>query len=79
MKEALKNVPCDEYVDVGLALGLDFNKIKEFKANYPNDVGMVWNEILQSWLDSSASHTWASLAKTLTDNDFLHFAQNFSL
>ena len=79
MKKALKNVTCDQYVDVGLALGLDFNKIKEFKANYSNDVGMVWNEILQSWLDSSSSHTWASLAQTLTDNDFPHVAQNFSL
>ena len=79
VKKALKIVSCDEYVDVGLALGLDFNKIKKFKANYPNDVGMVWNEILQSWLDSSASHIWTSLAKTLTDNDFPHLAQNFSL
>ena len=79
MKKALRIVPCDQYVDVGLALGVDFHKIKEFKANYPNDVGMVWNEILQNWLDTSSSHTWTSLAKTLTDNGFPHFAQNFPL
>ena len=79
MKKALKNVSCDQYVDVGMALGVDFNKIKEFKANYPNDVRIVWNEILQSRLDSSSFHTWASLAQTLIDNDFPHLAQNFSL
>ena len=79
MKKALRNVPFDQYVDVGLALGVDFNKMKVFKVNYPNDVEMFWNEILQSWLDSSSSHTWASLAQTLTDSDFPHFAQNFSI
>ena len=79
VKKALRNVPCDQYVDVGLALGVAFNKIKEFKANYLSDVGMVWNEILQSWLDGSSSCTWTSLAQTLTDNDFPHFTQNFSL
>ena len=79
MKKALRYVPCDQYVDVGLALGVDFSKIKEFEKSHPKHVEMVWNEILQSWLDSSSSHTWASLAQTLTDNDFPHFAQNFSL
>ena len=54
-------------------------EIEDFNANYPSDVGMVWNEILQSWLDSSSSGTRTSLAQTLTDNDFPHIMQNFSL
>ena len=79
VKKALRNVPCDQYVDVGIALGVDFKKIKEFEENHSRNVKRVWNEILQSWLDSSSSHTWASLAQTLSNNDFPHFAQNFSL
>ena len=79
MKNALWNVPCDQYVDVGIALGVDFKKIKVFEENHPRNVERVWNEILQNWLDISSSHTWTSLAKTLTDNGFPHVAQNFSL
>ena len=79
VKKALKNVSCDQFVNVGIALGVSYNEIKKFEENYPRNVERVWIEILQSWLDSSSSHTWASLAQTLSDNDLLHLAQNFSL
>ena len=79
VSRTLSCVPCDKYVDVGLALGVDFNRIKEFEVNYPRDVQRVWKEILQSWLNSSSSHTWASLAQTLTDSNFSHFTKEFPL
>ena len=76
---ALSCVPCDQYVDVGLALGVDYDKIKEFEVNYPRDIQRVWKEILHSWLISSSSHTLASLAQTLIDNHFSHFTKDFPL
>jgi len=69
-------VSCDQYVDMGLILEVDFKKINEFEENNPKNVKRVWKEILQSWLDSSSLHTWTSLAQTLVDNDWSHIAEN---
>ena len=77
--KALNCVPCDQYVDVGLALGVDYDKIKEFEVNYPKDIKRVFKEILHSWLNSCSSHTWASLAQTLSDNGFSDFTKYFPL
>ena len=78
VQKALKNVPSDMYVHVGLVLGVELKEIKKIEANFPRDVGRVWMEILQCWLDSS-SHTWTSLALTLIENDLSHFTETFAV
>ena len=79
LTKALDCVSCNQYVDVGLALGVDYDKIKKFEVNYPNDIERVFKEILYSWLNSCSSHTWASLAQTLSDNGFSKFTNDFPL
>ena len=79
VQKALKNVPSDKYAHVGLALGVEYNEIKKIEANFPRDVGRVWIEIIQCWLDSSPSHTWTSLALTLIENEFDYFTETFAV
>ena len=79
VQKALKNVPSDKYVHVGLVLGVELKEIKKIEANFPRDVERVWMEILQCWLDSSSTHTWTSLAITLIENDLSHFTEFFEV
>ena len=64
---------------MGLALGVDLKEIKKIEANFSRDIGRVWIEILQCWLDSSSPHTWNSLALTLIENDLSHFTETFAV
>ena len=79
VQKALKNIPSDKYAHVGLALGVELKEIKKIETNFPRDVGRVWMEILQCWLDSSSSHTWTSLAQTLIENELSHFTETFAV
>ena len=79
VQKALKSVPNDKYIHVGLVLGVEYNEIKKIEANFPRDVGRVWMEIIQGWLDSSSSHTWTSLALTLIENELAHFTETFAV
>ena len=64
---------------MGLALGVEYKEIKKIETNFSRDVGRVWMEIIQCWLDISSSHTWTSLALTLIDNELSHFTETFAV
>ncbi len=76
--KALSTVPMDKHEDVGLALGVEFEQIKEFEANHPRNINRVWKEIISCWLNSSSTHTWTTLAQLLLDNGMSHFVKHFA-
>jgi len=79
VSHALRAVPIEQHLEVGLALGVELEQIHVFEANYPRDIQRVWKEILQYWLNCSSSHSWTGLALTLMKNLQTQYAQEFSV
>ena len=67
ISNALKALPPDEYCDLGLELGLEYEDIQKIEMDYPNSVRRQLLGIIQSWINLGQSVSWQTLADTLED------------
>jgi len=56
---------CTTWHDVGLALSITEGKLKEIKANNPNDVGTCCKQMFSHWLQKDIHASWEKLMTAL--------------
>jgi len=61
----VRPVTCAKWHDLGLALGIIEWKLKEIKANSPNDVGECCREMFSYWLQRDVDASWKKLIAAL--------------
>ena len=61
--DAVSDHISNQYIHLGLELGLPFDKILQCRANYPNDTMKVVREILGEWLRKNQVNNTAGIVR----------------